>query len=204
MGHDGKKEVRREMRLVLANLDKRWEAAAHREVCGELIALFSSQLPVSIEHILGWVPSLPGEVDLAVFMAEMLRRGRKVYLPRILSPGLMEFIQIGDEWGAQLIRGHRGILEPREGSGAVLTAQDPETLAVLVPGLAFDARGGRLGRGGGFYDRFLARSELSGAAKIGVCWSMQVVHDTPTDHYDVAMNWLCHERGSLKIVQAGG
>jgi len=199
MGQQRKNEMRREMRVVLANLDKRWEAAAHREICQELGALFGAQLPVSIEHILCWVPCFPGEVDLAGFIAERLKAGSRVYLPRVLEAGRMEFISIGEEWGSQLTPGHRGILEPREGSGEVFRAQIPESVAVLVPGLAFDQHGGRLGRGGGFYDRFLAQPGLQGATKVGVCWSMQVIHDTPTDTHDVAMDWICHERGSLRV-----
>ena len=200
-----KKEMRHEMRLMLANLDARWEAAAHREICAQLEALFVGQLPVSIEHILCWVPCFPGEVDLALFIAEMLRKGRKVYLPRVTEEaGHMEFIRIGDEWGAQLTPGRKGILEPRAESGEVFSSQFADTVAVLVPGLAFDQRGGRLGRGGGFYDRFLARPEVRGAVKIGVCWSMQLVHDTPTDHHDVAMDWICHERESLHVAHSSG
>jgi 5-formyltetrahydrofolate cyclo-ligase len=199
MKQQRKKEMRHDMRVVLANLDKRWETAAHREVCAELVGIFQSQLPVSIEHVLGWVPYFPGEVDLAAFIAEQLKDGRKVYLPRVLDAGEMEFIRISEEWGSELTPGHRGILEPREGSGEVFRPDTPDTVAVLVPGLAFDKSGSRLGRGGGFYDRFLSRADLQGATKIGVCWSMQLVHDTPTDHHDVAMDWLCHERGSLRI-----
>ncbi len=194
-----KKEIRHDMRVVLANLDKRWEAAAQHELGLELEKLFTTQPFGSIEHILGWVPCFPGEVDLAGFIAQMLRRDRHIYLPRIQGQGLMDFIEIGEEWGAQLEPGHRGILEPRPGSGQLFAPQVAETVAVLVPGLAFDAQGGRLGRGGGFYDRFLARPELQGALKIGVCWSMQVIHGTPTDRYDVAMDYICHERGWIQV-----
>jgi len=193
-----KKEIRREMRLVLANLDKRWEAAAQREVGLELEALFSTQPFDSIEHILGWAPCFPGEVDLAGFIAVMLKRERKLYLPRTREAGIMDFIGIGEEWGSQLAPGPRGILEPRPDSGALFSPEYGDGAAVLVPGLAFDRHGRRLGRGGGFYDRFLSLAGLQGAIKVGVCWSMQLIHDTPTDRHDVAMDFICHERGHLK------
>lgn len=193
-----KKEVRRDMRLVLANLDKRWEAAAQRELGLELEALFSMQPFGSIEYILGWVPCFPGEVDLAGFIAAMLKQERNLYLPRIREPGVMDFISVGEEWGSQLTPGPRGILEPRLDSGDLFSPQSGEGVAVLVPGLAFDKQGGRLGRGGGFYDRYLSRFEMQGAVKVGVCWSMQLVHDTPNDKHDVAMDFICHERGHLR------
>ena len=189
---------------MLANLDKRWEAAAHREICEELERFVSAELSGNVDHILCWVPHFPGEVDLAVFIAQMLKKGGKVYLPRIQEGALMEFIRIGDEWGSQLTPGPHGILEPRPDSGEVFNAQSADTVLVLVPGLAFDQRGGRLGRGGGFYDRFLSRADMQGAIRIGVCWSMQLVHDTPTDQHDIAMDWICHERGVVRVGSRAG
>lgn len=64
---------------------------------------------------------------------------------------------------------------------------------LLIPGLAFDARGGRLGRGGGFYDRFL--SGLTRARRIGVCWSGQVVESVPTGPGDEQVHMLLTEHG---------
>lgn len=64
---------------------------------------------------------------------------------------------------------------------------------VLVPGLAFDGQGGRLGRGGGYYDRFL--SGLRRARRIGVCWSGQVIERVPTGPGDERVHMLLTEHG---------
>ena len=58
---------------------------------------------------------------------------------------------------------------------------------VLVPGLAFDAAGGRLGRGGGFYDRFLATLGPA-AARVGVAFDAQILPEVPTDGLDARMS----------------
>lgn len=59
---------------------------------------------------------------------------------------------------------------------------------IIVPGMAFDRHGNRLGRGKGFYDRFLSDKRLSTAYKIGVCFSCQLLEEVPKDEHDVKMD----------------
>ena len=81
---------------------------------------------------------------------------------------------------------------------------DPSTVAaVLTPGLAFGPDGERLGRGGGYYDRFLV-TVPEGAARIGVTVSALVVEGLPTDSHDVPMTHLATETGVRPIGPAGG
>lgn len=65
--------------------------------------------------------------------------------------------------------------------------------AVVVPGVAFDARCHRLGRGRGYYDRIL--KQTPSAAKIGICFDFQFVDEVPTDELDVPMNLVIRESG---------
>ncbi len=204
MIQQSKKELRRDMKLMLANLDQRWILKAHSEVCSRLAELVTA-LPmlhsepgdISARSILAWIPCFPGEVDLAGFIGLMLKDAL-VYLPRVEGSGRMQFVRIYDDWGAHLAPGPRGIMQPREGYGEPFTALPVSDVFVIIPGLAFDQAGRRLGRGGGYYDRFLAQQGLENAVKIGVCWSMQVVQEVPTDLHDVRMDWVCYERGVFK------
>lgn len=198
MGQRLKKEMRQEFRRVLANLDKRWQVAAHGEVCRRVIEVIECEREQRISDVLAWVPSFVGEVDLAGVIAEMLKT-RRVYLPRVVGSGSMEFINIDSEWVMSLEKGAHGVIQPREGYGEVFDKNALSRVAVLVPGIAFDPRGARLGRGGGYYDRFLEGLRHYGALKIGVCWSMQIVPEVPVDPHDVHMDWICHEGGALKI-----
>lgn len=65
---------------------------------------------------------------------------------------------------------------------------------ILVPGVGFDLRGGRLGRGGGFYDRLLSDRSISALA-IGVCFSAQMVGEVPREAHDRRMDGLATEAG---------
>lgn len=90
--------------------------------------------------------------------------------------------------------GPMGVRTPRDGAFEI----EPVTIrAVLVPGLGFDESGNRLGRGGGYYDRFLATvaQQAPEAAFIGVCWSEQVVETVPAGPLDVAVHMLLTEHG---------
>ncbi|RYD45106.1 MAG: 5-formyltetrahydrofolate cyclo-ligase, partial [Verrucomicrobiaceae bacterium] len=86
--------------------------------------------------------------------------------------------------GENLAEGSFGIMEPAEGSPEVAVE---EIDAFLCPGLAFDRKGGRLGRGRGFYDRLLAKARED-AVKIGLCHGFQMVEDTFSEEHDVRMD----------------
>lgn len=88
------------------------------------------------------------------------------------------------DWDQDLVLNRIGLREPR----ADVMRVDPATLdVVIVPGLAFDAQGRRLGRGGGFYDRFL--STLPGTCiTIGVGFANQIVGEVPTDAHDARVH----------------
>ena len=72
----------------------------------------------------------------------------------------------------------------------------------LVPGLAFDAAGGRLGHGGGYYDRLLARAEPRIACRAGIAWACQIVDRVPTGPHDVRMDWVVTEKEIRRVAPA--
>lgn len=106
-------------------------------------------------------------------------------LPRVIEKGL-EFHRVL-RWDA-LVAGALGNREPVVEAGSTLG----EGAVALVPGLAFDAKGGRLGRGGGFYDRFLAGFR---GRKIGVCFACQIVDEVPREPHDAAVDEVLTENG---------
>jgi 5-formyltetrahydrofolate cyclo-ligase len=85
---------------------------------------------------------------------------------------------------ARLVRHRFGMLEPAADSPLV----DPKRLdIVLVPGVAFDQQGGRLGFGGGYYDRFLATTP---ALRVGVTFDTCLAQDLPCSDHDQRMDWI--------------
>lgn len=96
----------------------------------------------------------------------------------------MEFVRV--QTREELVTGHFGILEP-------LGATWPgEIDTVLVPGLAFDLAGNRLGFGAGYYDRFLDESRPLQVIGVGFDW--QVVSQLPAEPHDIAMDWVVTDR----------
>lgn len=132
-----------------------------------------------------------GETGTALLLERALAEGRRVFYPRVLkgAGGRMEFVEVRGQ--GDFAPGAFGILEPLPAlAGEPAGAFSPD-LAV-VPGLAFDRRGRRLGFGGGYYDRFFAQSSCLTLA--GFCFSFQLCREVPADPWDVAMDAVCTDR----------
>jgi len=94
---------------------------------------------------------------------------------------------------ADLETGHYGIREPKADRLRVVPPGEIE--AVLVPAVAFDRRGYRVGYGGGYYDRFLPKAPQ--AARIGAVFACQIVPEVPIDRYDVQVERIATEEGII-------
>lgn len=124
-----------------------------------------------------------GEIPVDAVLAEARARGVRVVLPVVAGESLTMRVDEGRR------PGWRGIEEP---DGGVVV---PEEIDVwLIPGLAFDAAGHRLGQGGGHYDRTLRGDGL----RIGVAWSFQVVDAVPVEPFDQGMHRVLTERGWVR------
>ena len=124
--------------------------------------------------------SLDDEVNTHNVIDELVRMGKRVVLPVVTSPTDMEVrLYTGPK---DLRKGSFGILEP---SGRSFDSFDEIDVAV-IPGMGFDEAGNRLGRGKGYYDRFLCR--IPNAYKIGICFPFQKVEKVPVDGNDVKMD----------------
>ena len=127
-------------------------------------------------------------MSLGNLSGEWLAAGRTVLWPRVQEDGTLSLHALGSR--GDLGSGFRGILEPSTASPA---ASLDQVGLVLVPGVAFDRLGGRLGQGGGFYDRLLA--DLEGAFSVGVAFEAQIVDTLPLEDHDVALDALVTETG---------
>lgn len=181
-----KEELRREVRVRLRALlpDDRERAAAE-------IARRVWEVPeVASARTLLVYAALPGEVPTAEIAAEARRRGLAVIYPRCLPEArALTLHRVERESG--LVPGAFGILEP--GAGCPVTAVE-EVDAALVPGVAWDRTGGRLGRGAGYYDRLLGSAGWR-AARVGLFWDAQEAPEIPVDPWDVPLDVVVTERG---------
>ncbi len=133
------------------------------------------------------------EPDTRGIIAAALELRKRVFVPRCLGGGVMEAVEIRSF--CDLVPGGRfGIPEPADG----LEAADKGDIGiVLVPGVCFDPDGGRLGRGKGYYDRFL---EGLGAVKAGLCFEGQLFKSVPLERHDVRMDIIVTQS---RIIRCG-
>ena len=186
------------------------KAALRREMarrCGGVAAAEAGAAGRSMAELLGvsadWLAGsriglfagLPGEPDTRPLFEMLLGAGKEAFMPRGLAGGRMEMARAGG-W-EELAPGRFDILEPPE--HAVRCSMYSLDL-LLIPGVAFDARGGRLGRGGGFYDRALAGGE-PGPRRLGVAFAFQVVERVPTADHDRRVDGLLTECDLVTAVQ---
>ncbi len=128
--------------------------------------------------------ALPDEVQINPLFDGLIAQGKTILLPRVISDTDMELRLYTGAESLQL--GAFGILEP---TGLLFTDYAAIDVAV-IPGMAFDADGHRLGRGKGYYDRFLSKLSSLNAKlyKIGLCFPWQLVDEVPSDAYDIMMD----------------
>lgn len=129
---------------------------------------------------------LPDELPLARVVALAQLDGKGLLFPRTL-PGSRLALSSVDRV-EDLRPGRYGVREPATDAPAAVLGPD---VLVLVPGVAFDARGGRLGRGAGVWDRALA--DRRGAAVFGVGFELQVIGRVPREEHDQQMDALLTE-----------
>lgn len=196
------------MRRILAALDERWVAAASRELSSNISALMEYHLDVEIKNILAWTSFFPGEADLSSFILRHIEN-KNFFLPRAAPDRTMSFLQIDKDWTLDDSADELGIPAPKDNVGEFFNPEHGASTLVLIPGLAFDRSGNRLGRGKGYYDRFLAQPGMENAIKVGICWDLQIIQDVPVSAHDVTMDWVVTEAGiveieNLKVVPTGG
>ena len=141
-------------------------------------------------HIAVFIP-LPGEPDIWTPSQQLIaRQAARVYAPRMMPENQLDLVMITNT--TALVRGPFDVIEPPLESNALadLTALD----AIFIPGLAFSKDGGRLGFGGGWYDRLLARIPQK-TIKIGVCWDELLIDSVPMDAWDVRVDGTLTEAG---------
>lgn len=127
--------------------------------------------------------ALPGEVDLRELLSDAdFGHAVRWVFPKIEGERL-RFFHVRD-MDSEMAGGSFGIMEPRPG----LEELEPEEVDLfLCPGLGFDRKGGRVGRGRGFYDRMLALARPD-ALKFGVCFPFQLLDEVATEAHDIGMS----------------
>ena len=138
----------------------------------------ASPLYKEAKTIYGYLP-YNQEVRTVPMLEQALREGKRVAVPKVYGDE-MKFIYLDDL--AKVEKGYSGIPEPVE-DGPVA---DDATALVLMPGLAFDPQGHRIGYGGGFYDKFL--SAEPGHPTLALCYDFQMLPYLETEEFDMPVD----------------
>ncbi|MGN0425558.1 MAG: 5-formyltetrahydrofolate cyclo-ligase [Acetatifactor sp.] len=130
------------------------------------------------------------EADTSGMIREAFVSGKKVYLPKVVSGSdipTMIFYRIENR--DQLQSGYRGIPEPAgDTEQYVFSETEAGRTFVLLPGVAFDRQGNRMGYGKGFYDRFLAKYPALIKRTLAIGFACQMVEQIPVEEYDIKPN----------------
>ena len=177
MNRAGKQELRRFIRAQKKEYTAQELAAMSEEICDRVLASAWWQ---EADTLLLYHP-LADEVDVRPLIREAFERGKQVLLPVCRGDELELHHYEGE---ASLAEGAFGIKEP---TGTIFAEEQyPDVQLAIIPGMAFDSKGHRLGRGKGYYDRLLPK--LVNARLQGICFPFQLMDEVPTDAYDISVH----------------
>ena len=172
--------------------------AADRIAAAEGVARSLERLPeFMVDANVAGYWAVRGELPLNLAVARLAARGQRYFLP-VLDDKARRFLRFaGFSAGDGLAPNRFGIPEPRD--GAILTARELDV--VLLPLLAFDARGNRLGTGGGFYDTtFAFLRDLPRPSRpllVGIGYAFQQAEAIDAEPWDVALDYVATERALI-------
>lgn len=185
MDADPKSALRAEVRRRRASLDDATRRRAAAAAADHLLALPE----VARAETVALYAAHGDELDPAPAGDALRARGLATVLPRVDGASLL-LVPVGS--GDQLSPGYRGVPEP---VGDALPAEAVDV--VVVPGVAFDRSGGRLGQGGGHYDRLLATLPR-GSLRVGYAFACQLVDEVPRSLHDEAVDVVVTEDGTIR------
>lgn len=182
-----KQAIRARAREIRAALPPEVREVLSRAIREEVLALLDGADPVLV------YASKPPEVDTLPLISAMLSRGTRVAVPIIeKEQRTLRLSYLHDP--SHLSKSTFSVPEP---IGHEVRAEPREIEVVIVPMIAYDSRGHRLGYGAGYYDRFLSR--YPHMRKIGVAFSCQEVEAIPADGNDVCMDLIVTEKGVVRV-----
>jgi 5-formyltetrahydrofolate cyclo-ligase len=175
---DSKTELRAKIHTALAKISPAVRAVESADLCARLKLQMQSA-----RTILFFAP-LPDELDVWPLLGEFMAAGKITALPFFAAEKIAYGARRVENLATGIVAGKFGVREPVASCPEIPLNQFD---LVLVPGVAFDLSGNRLGRGRGFYDRLLAEA---GGVKCGVGYDLQLLEKIPAEPHDVKVNFV--------------
>ena len=177
---DAKVALRQKIRARLPKISATGRETASSKICASLKEQSFFQ---NAATILFFAP-LPDEPDVWPLLAESLAAGKIAALPQFDSVKQSYIVRRVQNLQAEIVAGRFWVREPKSSCAEI----PPDQIdLVLVPGVAFDLRGNRLGRGRGFFDRLLANIR---GVKCGIAFDEMIVNEVPAGELDVPVDFI--------------
>ncbi len=180
-----KERLRKRVLAVRMGLDRGQAEVSGQAILEQVLGL-EAYRRAKLVHT--YISSKENEVDTRALIGACLKQGKRVAVP-VVMPGTKTLAHALIDGLDQLVVGPWGLAQPDPAAATWLPAEARIDL-VVVPGLAFDRRGHRIGWGGGYYDRFLAQVQ---AVKIGLCYDALVLDRIPGEPHDVPVDMVVAE-----------
>ena len=182
-------QSKQEIRAVIAAAEAEWPETYFQASDAEIARRVQAMPEWQTAQTLFLYVSVRREPDTRALIEAALRDGKRVAVPRCLRRGAMEAREIHalDE----LVPAAYGLLEPTDAAPLVLPG---EIDLAVIPCVAADKTGRRLGHGAGFYDRYLAGSA---ARRLCLCRSRNLLEAVPAEAHDLVMDWVVTEDETL-------
>jgi 5-formyltetrahydrofolate cyclo-ligase len=179
-----KAELRKQMRAQRLSLSSAEVAAKSAAIRGRLLSLPAF---VNARKVLAYA-SRGSEVATHELLSEILASGRELGVPMFDAGKDAYRTALIHQFPGDMLEGKLQILEPNPATARPVGIEYFD--ALLIPGLAFDGRGSRLGRGKGYFDRLL---ETASGVKIALAYDFEVLTEVPVDDHDVHMDFIVTE-----------
>ncbi|MCE0522129.1 MAG: 5-formyltetrahydrofolate cyclo-ligase [Methylacidiphilales bacterium] len=194
-GHPAKEKMRREMRTRLRGMDPALRAEASL-----VISQAAANLPAFLaSRCVALFAPLPTEPDIHPLIEEAWAQGKRVVLPLMIKRGSVPELDWHEVagWDEVVVPGPFGLREPDPLRCPRVSVAELD--CVFVPGVAFDPEGFRLGRGGGFYDRFLGSASPT-LPCVGLMFDQQKVPLVPREPHDQPLRSVITEDGLINCI----
>ena len=182
-----KRELRAYMRKLSAKMPEHERQARDAQICRRLLALpeYSSAQSIFIYISSG------DEVSTKELVDKMLSDNKRIFAPHCYGNGVMDAVRLFST--SELSRGLYGLFEPPSNNPRI---QPQELDLIIVPAVAFAYNGARLGRGGGYYDRYIDRA--NGVKTIGICRENNFLPSMDTEAHDKYVDIIITEKQTVK------
>ncbi len=206
------RERKKELRRIIKNRLKSFDNGILLEKSKSILStFFDTEIWKNSRAVFTYL-SIPEEVNTWILVDRALKEKKEVFIPRVNGKNLIfhkllwdkrAFTQMTVEEDKKNFKkwGYKGIYEPTENLPSVEISEvctkmnDSSQLVIVVPGLAFDKHRRRLGRGGGFYDRFLSKIKESSKSPVlvSLAFSFQIVDEVPVEVHDIPVDIIFTE-----------